>query len=467
LGVNSYSFKRKDLAMEREMMTEKRRGSDALEQEKRIQSKKPKERSLNQVLQSLADALRHFQPKQVSQKRRYLTGLADQLDIIRRILTDVLIIGLFIFFGLLTCVEFKKDSVVIEAFEVPEELQKQGYTGRALANKLLDQINFIKETTRTARESREFLPADAMASIEVEIAGTGVSLKSVLQYVKEFFGHSPTRIVGEVTLQGDRDQLYLTIRVIGKPSKTISGTLANLNETLLEAAEHIYKRTDPYTLASYLYSKYQQERSLEILKSIQYCLHHDPPEDDHWAYNLWGLVLRHQKDYDGAIAKYKKAIELDPQFALAYNNWGLVLYDQKDYDGAIAKYKKAIELDPQFALAYNNWGLVLRHQKDYDGAIAKYKKAIELDPQFAFAYNNWGNVLYDQKDYDGAIAKYKKAIEIDPQLAPVYYNLGLAYRDYGQQDEAIKACKQVLELKPDPELTDKVKKLINELIKKE
>lgn len=40
---------------------------------------------------------------------------------------------------------------------------------------------------------------------------------------------------------------------------------------------------------------------------------------------------------------------LHSKFALAYHNWGSVLLAQKKYDEAIAKYQKAIELDPKFA----------------------------------------------------------------------------------------------------------------------
>jgi tetratricopeptide (TPR) repeat protein len=47
----------------------------------------------------------------------------------------------------------------------------------------------------------------------------------------------------------------------------------------------------------------------------------------------------------GAIAKYRKAVEVDPKYASAYHNWGIALYREGDYEGAIAKVKEALALD--------------------------------------------------------------------------------------------------------------------------
>ena len=62
----------------------------------------------------------------------------------------------------------------------------------------------------------------------------------------------------------------------------------------------------------------------------------------------------------------------------------------KDDYGAIADFTKAIELDPDDAVAYYNRGNSKRKLKDYYGAIADYTKAIELDPDVADAYYNRG-----------------------------------------------------------------------------
>ena len=69
-----------------------------------------------------------------------------------------------------------------------------------------------------------------------------------------------------------------------------------------------------------------------------------------------GHALKDKGQVDEAIACYKKAIELDPKFAMAHDNLGTALKDKGQLDEAIACYKKAIELDPKFAMAHNNLG---------------------------------------------------------------------------------------------------------------
>jgi len=45
----------------------------------------------------------------------------------------------------------------------------------------------------------------------------------------------------------------------------------------------------------------------------------------------------------------------------------------------VDSYKKAIEIDPKYALAYNNMGNALKNIGRFDDALASYNKAIKLD----------------------------------------------------------------------------------------
>ena len=64
---------------------------------------------------------------------------------------------------------------------------------------------------------------------------------------------------------------------------------------------------------------------------------------------------------------------------MAYSNRGLARYESGDYEGAIADFNKAIELNPEFALTYNKRGIVKCELEDYEGAISDFNQAIELD----------------------------------------------------------------------------------------
>ena len=91
------------------------------------------------------------------------------------------------------------------------------------------------------------------------------------------------------------------------------------------------------------------------------------------AYNKANL-----NDYNGAIADYTKAIELDPNNSNAYINRGIVKNDLKDYYGAIFDYTKAIELDPNNSIAYYNRGFSKLFLKDAFGACQDARSAKSL-----------------------------------------------------------------------------------------
>jgi tetratricopeptide (TPR) repeat protein len=141
-----------------------------------------------------------------------------------------------------------------------------------------------------------------------------------------------------------------------------------------------------------------------------------------------GLDKAAKGDFNGAIADYNRAIDLNPNLAEAYNNRGLARSHQQDFNGAIADYNRAIELNPNLAEAYNNRGLTRSHQQDFNGAIADYNRAIELNSNLAEAYNNRGLTRSKQQDFNGAIADYNRAIELNPNLAQAYANRGFAHR---------------------------------------
>jgi tetratricopeptide (TPR) repeat protein len=98
-----------------------------------------------------------------------------------------------------------------------------------------------------------------------------------------------------------------------------------------------------------------------------------------------GVAAASQKNYDGAIREFSKAIELDPNYADAYTNRGIAYAGKSDYDRAIADYNQAIWLDPNYADVYNNRGLAYSSKGDSNRAIADYTEAIRLDPKLADA----------------------------------------------------------------------------------
>ena len=111
--------------------------------------------------------------------------------------------------------------------------------------------------------------------------------------------------------------------------------------------------------------------------------------------------------------------------AYAYLKSGRIMYENGDKLGAIAKYNKAIEIDPLYMLAYYNRGLSKSKIGDNQGAIDDYSKAIQINPQYIKAYFNRGLIKSNIGDNQGAIDDYNKAIQINPQYIKAYFSRGL------------------------------------------
>ncbi|HEY9614239.1 tetratricopeptide repeat protein, partial [Allocoleopsis sp.] len=96
-------------------------------------------------------------------------------------------------------------------------------------------------------------------------------------------------------------------------------------------------------------------------------------------------------NYQGAIADFNQALQIDPNDADTYYNRGYAQHTLGRYDQALADYTQAIQLNPKFAQAYSNRGYTYFVLKNYQQAITDATKAIELNRDSDNAYVSRGN----------------------------------------------------------------------------
>lgn len=135
---------------------------------------------------------------------------------------------------------------------------------------------------------------------------------------------------------------------------------------------------------------------------------------------------------DGMLEEAKRdldrAIELEPEFALAWYARGVEWWFMEESGRAIEDYSRAIDADPEMAEAYYARAIVWSSwMRDDDRALQDYTKAIELDPGNAQVYYGRGHIHFAFGDWDRAIADFSKAIEIKPDYAEAYVNRGVVY----------------------------------------
>ncbi|MEG4806398.1 tetratricopeptide repeat protein [Microcoleus sp. F8-D3] len=145
-------------------------------------------------------------------------------------------------------------------------------------------------------------------------------------------------------------------------------------------------------------------------------------------YHDLGNSLQESGQFDEAVAAYKQAIELNPNFSWSYHSLGDVLQKLEKWEEAVAAYKKAVELNPDFSWSYHNLGDALLKLRRWEEAAAAYRCEIALNSDFAWSFCNLGDALTQLKQWDEAIATYLKAVEIDGDLPGIYEKLGYAVR---------------------------------------
>lgn len=145
-------------------------------------------------------------------------------------------------------------------------------------------------------------------------------------------------------------------------------------------------------------------------------------------------------DFDWAKSEihFRRAIELNPNYATTHHWYALSLSMVKRFDESEAEIKKALQLDPSSLIINNDYGDTFYFSRRYDQAVVQYKKTLELEPRFALAHQQLARAYEAQKRYDEAIAECNHAIEISGRRPALLASLGYAYGMSGRKIEAEK-----------------------------
>jgi TolB-like protein/Tfp pilus assembly protein PilF len=208
--------------------------------------------------------------------------------------------------------------------------------------------------------------------------------------------------------------------------------------------------SDPEAYQLYLRGRHHFHRLTQedVEKGVKYfgqAIERDP------AYALAYVGLADCYNYSGrreeAMKAMERALELDDQLAearasLAFHRF---LYDW-DFQGAEREFRRALELNPNYAEAHSWYAVNLANLARHDEAIREARKAVELDPASPLMCMTPGLALFCAHAYDEALEEFKKVADLDPNFMAARSLLGHVYEQKGMYEEAIAEYSRLIEV---------------------
>jgi tetratricopeptide (TPR) repeat protein len=195
--------------------------------------------------------------------------------------------------------------------------------------------------------------------------------------------------------------------------------------------------------AAECYSKGQWQEADALYQSVCKL---DPVDVGSWV--VRAELNRELGRFEEAESYCRRALALEPGFALAHLELGNTLMSQGKPDFAVAAYRKAIQLQPDFPEAHYNLANVFREMGSLDKAAEHYRVAVELRPNFVQALNNLGPVLTTLGLNAEAAKVLSKAHAMLPDSPEILSNIGDLLRQDQRRHEAIEKYEHALKLAP-------------------
>jgi tetratricopeptide (TPR) repeat protein len=133
-----------------------------------------------------------------------------------------------------------------------------------------------------------------------------------------------------------------------------------------------------------------------------------------------------------------KALEIDETLAEAHTALGMVLmFYYRTWIAAEREFSRAIELNPRCSMAHQRLALYFNLLGRFDEATSETQLAIELDPLSLYTSQAVALQFFLNGDFEQAIEQQEKTLETDPNYHPAYYVLGWAYKRKGDLAKAV------------------------------
>lgn len=343
------------------------------------------------------------------------------------------------------------------------------FLGIGLADALITRLTNVKRivvrpTSSVLRYAEETTdPFEAGRALDVEYildgnfrrAGDRIRVSLQLLCVKENASRWAQTFDEKFT-----DVLELEDSISEKVSQSLVSRLTGEEQKqLAKRGTNNVEAYEAYLRGRYFWNQFTHESLPKALQAFEKAVELDP----NYAlahvgiadfYN-WGCIyglLPPSVSYPKLMAATEKALEIDDQLAEAYAERGLTLSNQWKYEEALKNQRRAIELNPNFSLGHEWLSALLVSTGKFEEGAREIRLAEQLDPLSLRAKTLTAWTLYQARLFDEALAKGREIIELDKNYPQGHLQVGNVLPQMGRPQEAVQACKKAFELMPDSAL---------------
>ncbi|HSE62432.1 MAG TPA: protein kinase [Thermoanaerobaculia bacterium] len=248
-----------------------------------------------------------------------------------------------------------------------------------------------------------------------------------------------------------------------------SGKRVRITAQLVSAATGAHQWSQTYDRDMDDIFHVQEEIAGEVVKALQVILvdgtlpkRPTPRSTEAYTLLLKGRYFadrRTKDDLAKSVEHLRRAIELDPRYAVAWAALARAYATQAasafaPVDESVANARKAAEkaldLDPNLAAGHAMLGWIkASYEWEWEAADLEFKRALELDPGSSGILANAGLIAHSLGRFEESIELYRRAIARNPLQGGQYANLAISLLYAGRLDEAEAACRQAIDIRPE------------------
>ena len=167
------------------------------------------------------------------------------------------------------------------------------------------------------------------------------------------------------------------------------------------------------------------------------------------TWNNLGILAAREGKTDEAIGDFQKALQFNPDNAVALQNLGNAYRQKKDWPNAKSALERSLALNPGDPEANYGLGMVYAQNDDPDRAYNYLRRALAARPAYPEALNNLGILYLRTQHPQEAQKSFEESIRVAPDYEQSYLNLARLYAIQGDKPNARATLERLLKIHPD------------------